>query len=116
MNLPLVVASCGFQEGEFPTALSFLAVEPENVRLVALKQGRDSVGGTRGGVVLRLVEVEGRETEAHVTLAPALAPEGASAIEMDTLERPIEGGSARLEGGTLAVTLPAYGIATVQIS
>jgi hypothetical protein len=66
--------------------------------------------------VLRLVEVEGRETEAQVALAPELAPEGATVVEVDTLERPIEGGSARLAEGTLTVTLPAYGIAAVQVT
>jgi len=116
MNIPLVVASCGFHEGDLPSALSFVAVEPVNVRLVALKQGQDSVGGTRGGIVLRLVEVEGRETEAKITLSPEFVPEGASAVEVDALERPVEGGSARLEEGTLAVTLPAYGIVTVLVS
>jgi alpha-mannosidase len=116
MNAPLVVASCGFQEGDLPSALSFVSVEPKNVRLAALKQAQGPVGGTPGGVVLRLVEVEGLETEARVALAPELVPEGAAAVEVDTLERPVEGGSARLEEGTLSVTLPAYGIATVRIS
>jgi alpha-mannosidase len=116
MNAPLVVASCGFQEGDLPSALSFVAVEPVNVRLAALKQAQGPVGGTPGGVVLRLVEVEGLETEARVALAPELVPQGAAAVEVDTLERPVEGGSARLEEGTLSVTLPAYGIATVRIS
>ncbi len=116
MNVPLVVASCGFQKGDLPSALSFVAVEPVNVRLVALKQGQGPVRGTRGGVVLRLIEVEGQESEAQVALAPELVPEGTTAVEVDTLERPVEDGSARLEGGTLVVRLPAYGIATVLVS
>jgi alpha-mannosidase len=136
MNVPLVVASCGFQEGDLPSALSFVAVEPVNVRLVALKRGQGPVRGTQGpvrgtqgpvrgtqgpvrgtqGVVLRLIEVEGQESEAQVSLASALVPEGATAVEVDTLERPVEGGSARLEGGTLIVRLPAYGIVTVHVS
>jgi alpha-mannosidase len=115
MNVPLVVASCGFQGGDLPSTLSFLAVEPANVRLAALKQGQGPVRGTRG-VVLRLIEVEGRETEAQVFLASALVSEGATAVEVDTLERPVEDGSARLEEGVLTVRLPAYGIATVLVS
>ncbi len=109
MNAPLVVASCGFHDGDLPSVKSFVTVEDTNVRLAALKQGQD------GGIVLRLVEVEGRETEAGVRLARELMPEGGTAFAMDTLERPLEGGSARLERDTLVVKLPAYGIATVQV-
>jgi alpha-mannosidase len=108
MNVPLVVMSCAFHEGGLPSAQSFVRVKPANVRLVALKQGQE------GGLVLRLVEVEGRETTARVTLARALAPEG-TAVEVDTLERPVEDGSARLEEGTLEVTVPADGIVTVRV-
>jgi alpha-mannosidase len=115
MNEPLVLASCGFQGGDLPSALSFVAVEPVNVRLVALKRGQSPVRGTRG-VVLRLIEVEGREAEARVALAPELVPEGATAVEVDTLERPVEDGDARLERGTVSVRLPAYGITSVMVS
>jgi alpha-mannosidase len=90
--------------------LSFVAVEPVNVHLATLKQGQD------GGVVLRLIEVEGSETEAQVTLASALVPEGATAVQVDTLERPVKENNAQLEAGTLTVHLPAYGIATVLVS
>jgi alpha-mannosidase len=110
MNVSLVVASCSFHGGELPSAQSFVRVEPANVRLVALK------GGQEGGLVLRLVEVGGRETVARVSLSRTLVPQGAEAVEVDTLERPVEGGSARLEGGTLEVTLPADGIVTVWVS
>jgi alpha-mannosidase len=110
MNVPLVASSCGFHSGDLPTAISFASVEGENVRLAAVKESQDGKA-----IVLRLVEVEGVETEARVTLSPELAPQGATAVEVDTLERPLDGGSARIEKGTLTVRLPAYGIATVRI-
>ena len=109
-NEPLVVLSCSFQEGDLPTALSFLEVENQNVRLAAIKESQDG-----RAIVLRLVEVEGRETEARVRLSPALVPGGASAVEADTLERPLDESTARIEGGTLLVRLSAFGIATVRI-
>ena len=116
MNVPLVVTSCGFHGGDLPAAMSLLAVEDENVRLVAMKESQDGAG-----IVLRLVEVEGKETEARVTLASELLPAGATAVEVDTLERSLEAGdgvnvaSTRLEGNVLTVRLPAFGITTVRI-
>ena len=117
MNVPLVVASCGFHSGELPSALSLVAVEPKNVRMAALKKGQPGAYAERGAaIILRLVEVEGHKTEARLTLAPELLPEEATATEVDTLERPLDINGARLEGGTLVVSLPAFGIATVRIS
>ena len=109
-NEPLVVLSCGFQEGDLPTALSFLEVENRNVRLAAIKESQDGQA-----VILRLVEVEGQETEARVRLSPALVSEGATVVEADTLERPLDESTARIEGGTLLVNLPAFGIVTVRV-
>jgi len=115
MNVPLVVTSCGFHGGDLPSAVSLVTIENKNVRLTVMKKSQDGEA-----IILRLVEVEGKETEARVTLAPALLPgntnEGATAIEADTLERPLDLNSARLEGNTLLVKLPAFGITTVRIS
>jgi len=111
MNVPLVVSSCTFHGGDLPSAMSFAAIEDTNVRLVAMKKGQDGEA-----VVLRLVEVEGKQTEAKLTLAPPLLPEGAAAVEVDTLERPLDDGCARLEGNTLVVEMPPFGITTVRIS
>jgi len=111
MNIPLAVTSGGFQDGELPSVMSFVLIQDKNVRLAAMKKSQDDKA-----IVLRLVEVEGKETEAELTLAPALLPEGATAVEVDTLERSLDINSARLEGSTLTVKLPALGITTVRIS
>jgi alpha-mannosidase len=111
MNAPLVISSCTFHRGDLPSVLSLVDVEGENVRLAAMKQGRDG-----GSMILRLVEVEGRQAKARLRLATPLLPEGATAVEVDTLERPLDDGRVRLEGGALTVELPPYGISTVRIS
>jgi alpha-mannosidase len=108
MNVPLVVLSCGIHEGDLPAMTSFLHVEGDNVRLGTVKESQDGTG-----IILRLVEVEGRETEARVTLSPALLSEGMTAVAVDTLERPLDGGTVRLSGNVLSVKLPAYGIVSV---
>jgi alpha-mannosidase len=110
MNVPLVVLSCGFHDGALPTAASFVALQDRNVCLAAMKESQDG-----RALVLRLVEVEGRQSEARLLLAPALLPNGSVATEVDTLERPLASNSARMEGDTLVVRLPAYGIASVRI-
>ncbi len=110
LNLPPVVVSCRFQDGDLPTALSLVAVEPANVRLAALKQSEDGAG-----LILRLVEVDGSATTARVAFAPELLPEGAVAVEVDTMERPPAVDTARVEGNTVDVDLPAFGVTTVQI-
>lgn len=109
-NIPLVVTSCDFHNGDLPTSASFLSIANPNVRLAALKKGQDG-----RSLVLRLVEVEGRETEAQLTFSPLLLSKGMRAVAVDTLERPVEN-VARLEGERLHVALPAFGIVTVRIS
>jgi len=91
--------------------MSFVSVEDDNVRLVAMKRGRDGES-----MILRLVEVEGRHTEARLRLASSLLPEGVTAVEADTLERPLDDGRVWLEEGVLTVELPPNGISTVRIS
>ncbi|MBN1874673.1 MAG: alpha-mannosidase [Anaerolineae bacterium] len=108
LNIPLSVISCDFQEGELPSTLSLCVVENSNVRLTAIKKAaRDE------GIILRLVEVEGRATDARVILAPELHV--ATVAEMDILEQPLSIDTARLEGNVVSVTLPAFGVATMHL-
>jgi alpha-mannosidase len=110
MNVPLVVVGCGLHEGDLPGTMSFVTLGESNICLAAMKKSQHG-----GSIILRLVEVEGRETAAKLTLAPALLLENAIAVEVDTLERPLPANGAKLEGDTLTVTLPAFGITTVAI-
>jgi alpha-mannosidase len=109
MNEPLTVVSCGFHQGDLPSEASFVAIREPNVRLAALKQSQDGEA-----MVLRLVEVAGIEGEVRVTLSPLLGGKGARAV--DLLERSVKGGEVRLEGETLVVWMPAYGIVTVRVA
>ncbi len=110
LNLPPVIASCSFQDGELPPALSLVAVEPANVRLAALKQAENG-----DGLIVRLVEVDGVATAARIAFAPELLPEGVQAVEVDTMERPVAANTAQIEGNIIAVNLPAFGIKTVRV-
>ncbi len=111
VNVPLVVTSCDFHEGDLQTVVSFVSVTPKNVRLVALKKAQDG-----DGFVMRLVEVEGKTTEATIVLAPELVAERATATAVDALERPTGAGEAVLAGQKLTVSVPAHGISAVRVA
>jgi alpha-mannosidase len=87
-----------------------VAVEPQSVRLVALKRARDG-----RGLVLRLVEVDGQATDASVKLAPELLDEATTAMALDTLERPCDEPPVRRDGDRLSVPIPAFGIVTLGL-
>jgi alpha-mannosidase len=117
MNIPLVVSSCGFYDGDLPVVKALVEVGPANVRLTAIKESheRDRVEGGKA-IVLRLVEVEGRDIVAKLALAPELLPSDAPAVEVDTLERPIAGSDrVSIKENVLHVKMPAFGIVSVRI-
>ena len=111
VNVPLVVTSCDFHEGDLQTVASFVSVAPKNVRLAALKKAQDG-----DGFVMRLVEVEGKATEATIMLAPELVAETVTATAVDALERPTGASEAVLVGQKLTVSVPAYGISAVRVA
>ncbi len=109
-NHPFNVVGTTFQHGRLPPRKGFLTVEPDNIMLSGLKKAEDD-----DGLILRLYEMEGKATEARVTLDRSLAPRGSAAVETDLLERELEGGNTRMDEGALIVPVPAYGIATAKV-
>jgi alpha-mannosidase len=112
MNVPLVVLSCGFQEGDLSPSKSFVRLEGENVRLAAIKESQDGEG-----VILRLIEVEGIAKEVRVVLDQAWLDAASSpqVVAVDAMERPLQENAARLQGRELWVDMPAFGIVAVRI-
>ena len=108
-NLPLEVVATDVHEGKLPKEMGFISVGPSNVFLSGLKKAEDD-----DGLVVRLYEAEGKDTEAEVRFYPSLLGKDPQAVEVDILERPI-GGTARMEGEVLRVRVPAYGIVTVKV-
>jgi len=109
-NHPFTVAATDLHEGPRPASHGFAALETPNVMLSGLKKAEDSEA-----LIVRLYEIEGRETEARLRLDRALAAPDSPAVETDLLEQPLEESTARMEGDTLAVTIPPFGIATVRV-
>jgi alpha-mannosidase len=111
LNIPLVVTSTDFHEGDLPLACSFVSLSPDNVRLVAIKQAQHG-----DGFIARFAEVEGADTQVAVLLSDLLSGDDADATVVDTLERPLDDSTVELAEGTLQFTAPAYGVVTVLIT
>jgi alpha-mannosidase len=109
-NHPLLMIPANLQAGDAPARHGFVQIETPNVVLSALKQAEDG-----SGLILRLVELNGEDTEAVVTLAPELIANFTSATILDLMERPIAG-NATLIGNTLHVSIPAHSFVTVLLS
>lgn len=63
LNQPPIALVESYHRGPLPTSASYLAIEPENVVMGALKKAEDN-----DDVVLRCVETHGVHTRAHVRL------------------------------------------------
>jgi len=109
-NHPFSVVGTDAHDGNLPLSGGYAEVLTPNTVLACLKRAEDSQA-----LVVRLYEVEGKTTEARLRLHGSLAAPGSPAVETDLLEQPLVNSTARMDGDTLAVTVPAYGIATVRV-
>mgnify|MGYP000940633732 FL=1 len=103
---PLIVSQAG---GTMPSEGSFLEVMNDNLVLSALKRQEDG-----DGIVVRLYEIAGRDTQAKIRFSPQLAGPGAMVAETDLLER--KTGKAReVANNAVIFHVPAYGILTLLL-
>jgi hypothetical protein len=104
--LPTGLPCAGDAAAKAPLALvgSFVAIDQPNVQLLALKAAEDGAG-----VIARLVETEGRETEASLTL-PYI--EIGQACLTDLVERDL--GALAAGRHTVRVHVPSCGMVTVR--
>ncbi|HZT42851.1 MAG TPA: glycoside hydrolase family 38 C-terminal domain-containing protein [Chthonomonadaceae bacterium] len=109
-NHPCLLIPADLQSGDAPPRDSFARVTTPDVVLSALKQAEDG-----SGLVLRLVELNGQDTEAVVEMSPALAAGLSQATLLDLMERPITG-SAIWSAPTLRVPIKAHSFVTVKIT
>lgn len=105
-NHPLIAFPAGVQEGTGPLSKSFASVETPSVVLTSLKKAEDG-----NGVILRLVEYDGQDTEAVVTLAEGF---GTRASLTDLMESPVEG-RVDFDGKTLRVPIRASSFVSVRV-
>jgi alpha-mannosidase len=110
-NIPLVVLSSDFHEGPLPTTQNLVQLKPDNVRLAAMKRSQDGKA-----LVLRLVEVEGKESRVQLEISPAMAASDSLVRLADTLESSKPQLDMRLENGCVSVPVRAYGIVTIRVN
>ena len=108
-NLPLTTTSTDVHKGSLPPSAGFAEVLTTNVRLAALKATEDG-----NGIIVRLYEADGKDTEARVVLRSVASP-NSRAMEVDLMERPLDGSRATMDGDTLVVPMRAYGIASIRV-
>ena len=104
LNTPLRTVASQSHAGPLPAAHSFVALEPANLLLTALKQAEDSTD-----VILRFYEFAGQKTVARITLPP-----GADEVwDANLMEQP--GDKLPSDGKTVEVTVKPYEIKTLRL-
>jgi alpha-mannosidase len=103
---PLVpVPVDGKSKGNLPESLSFCQVDKPNVLLLAMKQAEDGEG-----IIIRLNETEGRDTEVIVTL-PKISI--GKVYETNIVE--VNDKLLDVQGQTIKVSIKAFGVKTIRI-
>jgi alpha-mannosidase len=110
LDQPLVVFQNTAHPGDLPADASLIDIRDRNIILSALKKQEDG-----DGIVLRLYEVSGKETEAEIAISEHLLGGEVEAIETDFLERPT-GEPVKLQNGSLKTRFTAHSIKTILIS
>jgi len=110
-NHPVQVIATDVHAGRLgPAGAAIESVRPYNVILSSVKKAEDD-----DGVIFRLFEADGRAAEASVRLDGAIWGQVAEAVEVDLLERPLAGSTARADGAGFTAAVPAHGITSVKV-
>ena len=110
---PLVPTGTDAHKGELPDTAAFLTVAGDGIELSGLKRAE-----TGDGLIVRVYETAGNESEACVTLNRPLLGRVTAACETDILERPAanDSGRVRVEAENRVIaSVPAFGIVTLKI-
>ncbi|MBC8063914.1 MAG: hypothetical protein H7Y17_03730, partial [Chlorobia bacterium] len=109
-NHPLIVVAATLQEGDLPASKSFVEVKSEGIVLTTVKSAEDG-----NGLIVRLVEYDGQDSEAEVVLAPEMV-EGFTKAELCDLMERATGESATLNGTVVIARIKANSFVTVRLS
>ncbi len=111
-NHPLQVVGTDIHKGRLPADGSdVVTCSPAGVLVTAVKKAEDE-----DAVIFRLLETDGKATTATVELDGSLMGKVAGAVEVDLMERPIAGSTAKVAANGFSVNLPGNGIASVKVT
>lgn len=107
-NAPPYIVTPGAHDGELPAAFSFFSADADNVMLTAVKRAEDG-----DGIILRLVETEGRKATTRITLPWSIA----SAFDVNLIEDPVPSATPiAVESAALSLELGPFEIRTVKLT
>lgn len=109
-NHPVLVIPAQIHEGAAPTTRGFVRCETPGVVISVAKLADED-----GGLIVRVVEMEGQSVEAVVQFDEAMLAGRTQAAVIDMLERPT-GDVAKMEQNRVILAVPAYGVRTVKIT
>lgn len=104
-NYPLAAEIASTHGGSLPAAHSFVAVEPENVVLTAVKKAEDS-----NSLILRVYEWAGKTATAQFHV-----PAGATGATVTNLSEMPEGAPFAVSGGVVQAPIHPYEILTIRV-
>ena len=103
-NMPFIALTNKETEGKLGTEFSLVRVEPDNVIVTVVKKAEYD-----NSIVLRLHEVEGKESRVKVVLPFDIE----KAIETNLIERELN--KVKVEGKTLILEMKPYQLKTVKV-
>jgi alpha-mannosidase len=92
-------------DGSLPLEYTYVAVNPENVVLTAMKKAEDS-----NALILRVVEWAGKSSEVRLNVPPG----STSAMVTNLMEKP-EGSAIKVVNNTVTVPIHPYEILSVRV-
>jgi alpha-mannosidase len=109
-NLPFNAVGTGMQKGKFPARKGCAEILTPNICLSGMKKAEDG-----GALIVRLYEMDGKDTTARIKLDACLVAPETAAVETDIMERRLKTSTAKMARGTLSVKVPAFGMVTVKL-
>jgi hypothetical protein len=104
-NPLIAVPVNGKSKGNLPEILSFCQIDKPNVMLLTMKQAEDGEG-----IIIRLNETEGRDTEVNMTLPKMTIGKVYETNIVEVNNRLLE-----IQGQTIKINIKAFGVKTIRI-
>ncbi len=110
LNHPLRAIATGIHGGKLGRTGSLVAVEGTGLVVSGIKKAEDE-----DALIVRVYETAGRDVDGVIKLNPALG-KVSDACEVDLVERKLASSSAKVDGNSIRVRIPARGLCSVKVA